>query len=78
MKTVTNKIQDSLIQFTDTLSQQPILKGVVPGSLGVAVHYIDHVDLWIRRGTLYMGFIVMGITLAVKLYDLYKKFFKNE
>lgn len=81
-------MKQSIIDTTqlviDSLSHQPILKGVVPGIVSIGISElteksdIEIVNEYIKNFTLYAGAIIMALTLLVKTADTYKRFFNKK
>lgn len=72
MNTLRQKIEDSTLVVLDSLSQHPIIKGALPAFGSVAFSYWDIAELWLRRSTLILGFIIALLTIVAKIRDLRK------
>lgn len=67
-----NFIEDSLQQLSD----QPIVKGLVPTLLGTSLSMLEMVEIGLRVTGLIMAVVIGGLTIYCKWRDaveLYKK-----
>jgi len=73
MKPLSQKIQDTVVFVTDSIEAHPFIKGGIPALAAGGLGFIDHLEQWLRFGSVCFGFLIGGITLYLSIRKLIRE-----